>query len=149
MHIYLVLFASYLSMGIAKPAKKFEHCQNIRDYRVKEAHEFWKTHPHSLLIDVRTSYEFNDSRQKDPHILGSLNIDYRQTQNKGQLMKYLKTISKDIDLTTPLILYCRSGRRANIAKAWLLKHGFNCVINAGKHLEWLAMNGNGGRAHSR
>lgn len=77
-----------------------------------------------ILIDVRTPEE-----HKGGYIPGTdLNIPYDQIEKLSEL---------GIDKKTTLILYCRSGRRAEIAKSTLLKMGYRNVINAGGVKDWI------------
>lgn len=70
----------------------------------------------AIVIDVRTPEEFHSG-----HFKNALNIPHDQIeQNLQKLEKYRdKTI----------IVYCRSGRRSNIAKDILEMKGFKKVIN--------------------
>jgi len=64
-----------------------------------------------VLLDVRTPEEYAEG-----HVPGAINIDYRQIKNN--LDKLLP--HKD----DTVIVYCRSGHRAGIAKEILAKNGF-------------------------
>ncbi len=64
-----------------------------------------------VLLDVRTPEEYAEG-----HVPGAINIDYRQIKNNlAKLLPY-----KD----DTVIVYCRSGYRAGIAKKILAKNGF-------------------------
>ncbi len=78
-----------------------------------------------ILIDVRTKEEFESG-----YIPGTdLNISHDEIGEKiGQL-----NIKKD----NTIVLYCRSGRRSEIAKQELIKRGYKKVINAGGIKQWL------------
>lgn len=68
-------------------------------------------------IDVRTAEEYADG-----HLDGALNIPHEQIGEKiGKL-----ELSKD----DPVVLYCRSGRRADIALQALKERGYSNVYNA-------------------
>ena len=72
-----------------------------------------------LLIDVRTAQEFDAG-----HVAGAKNIPYDQiSAGIGQI----KGIQKD----APILLYCRSGHRAGIAKQTLEGLGFQKIQNGG------------------
>jgi phage shock protein E len=71
----------------------------------------------SLIVDVRTANEFAGG-----HIENAVNIPY-------------DLVSRDIGSYAPdkdrvLVLYCRSGARASVAKRSLLKLGYSHVVNA-------------------
>ncbi|MBC8402650.1 MAG: rhodanese-like domain-containing protein [Candidatus Marinimicrobia bacterium] len=75
-----------------------------------------------LIIDVRTDEEFDSG-----HLQEAINISY---QIIGENIADL-TSSKN----QKIILYCRSGRRAEIAKTTLLDLGYTNVTNAGGYEE--------------
>lgn len=69
-----------------------------------------------LIIDVRTEAEW-----KGGHIEGAVLIPYEKIGEKiGAIVK---------DKTQRIYLYCRTGRRSNIAKETLGKLGYKNVIN--------------------
>ena len=70
----------------------------------------------AIVIDVRTKEEFQMAHYKD-----ALNIPY------DEIEKHIKKLEAYKD--KPIILYCRSGRRASIAKQTLEKYGFKNVLN--------------------
>ncbi|WP_137817769.1 rhodanese-like domain-containing protein [Pseudomonas sp. 2FG] len=78
--------------------------------------------PKTLLIDVRTAEEFAAGA-----LPGASRISYEQigTQIAG--------LAPDKD--TPIVLYCRSGRRSSIAQDELSTLGYTHVINAGGYQE--------------
>lgn len=76
-----------------------------------------------ILIDVRTEEE-----HKEGHIPGTdLNIPHDKIEDINNIVR---------DKQTKLILYCRSGRRSEIAKETLKKLGYKNVINAGGIKDW-------------
>ena len=70
----------------------------------------------TVLIDVRTTDEFNSFRIKN-----SINIDYYSKA-------FLDSISLFKDKKN-IILYCRSGRRSYYAAKLLQQKGFNNIYN--------------------
>ncbi|MBQ4838748.1 rhodanese-like domain-containing protein [Pseudoalteromonas luteoviolacea] len=78
--------------------------------------------PHTI-IDVRTPEEFANG-----HLKGALNIPYDQIAAQSFLLAKLK------DKT--LVVYCRSGRRANIFERALLEQGFKLLHLEGDMLGW-------------
>ena len=70
----------------------------------------------TVLIDVRTTNEFNSFRIKN-----SINIDYYSKV-------FLDSISLFKDKKN-IILYCRSGRRSYYAAKLLQQKGFNNIYN--------------------
>ncbi len=72
----------------------------------------------AIIIDVRTVQEFNAG-----HINGAINIPYDIIAEKiGEV-----TTDKD----KKIIVYCRSGRRSEVAKNILEKMGYRNVENGG------------------
>lgn len=70
------------------------------------------------LIDVRTAEEFSAE-----HVAGAKNIEYQQI---------VPEVAKlGIGKQEPIQLYCRSGRRAEVARQALLQNGFQRVTNLG------------------
>jgi len=78
--------------------------------------------PDSMLIDVRTADEFAAGA-----LPGAEQIDYEQIASR------INAIAPDKD--TPIILYCRSGRRSGIAEENLRAMGYSNLINAGGYDE--------------
>lgn len=70
------------------------------------------------VVDVRTEAEFNAG-----HIEGAALMPY---DNIAQHIA-----QSEIDKADIIYLYCRSGRRAEIAKAVLLDMGYEQVVNLG------------------
>ena len=79
-----------------------------------------------LILDVRSQDEFADG-----HIPGAINIPH--TELKARIAELESHKNK------PIILYCRSGRRAVAADAFLHSRGFTRIIELGGHmLGWQA-----------
>lgn len=73
-----------------------------------------------VWIDVRTPAEFASGHRTD-----AVNIEY---QNLGSA---IMSIAPNKD--APINLYCRSGRRSEIARQTLLNMGYTNVINQGAY----------------
>lgn len=73
----------------------------------------------AVIIDVRTPEEYAAG-----HITGAVNIPYEQIASGITQVKGLK---KD----SPILVYCRSGRRSGIAKATLEQQGYKQVLDGG------------------
>ena len=71
-----------------------------------------------LIIDVRTKAEWNDG-----HIEGAILIPYELMGEK------ITTVTKD--KSGRIYVYCRSGRRSQIAKKTLEELGYKDVVNLG------------------
>ena len=70
-----------------------------------------------IRIDVREPDEFQQS-----HVKGALNIP------SSELMAGARIIS-DVDKDTPIIVYCRSGSRSNVAKNIFEGLGYTNITN--------------------
>lgn len=77
-----------------------------------------------VVIDVRTPHEFADG-----HIPGAINIPLYQ------LDKRIGTLP-GIGKSSRILVYCRSGRRSELAAEMLQKHGYRHVSNAGGYGDW-------------
>lgn len=77
-----------------------------------------------IWIDVRSAEEFNDG-----HLQDSINIPH------DQIVERIKEVSPDKD--APINLYCRSGRRAEVALTELKKAGYTNVTNHGGYEDLL------------
>jgi phage shock protein E len=71
-----------------------------------------------LIIDVRTEAEWNEG-----HIEGAILIPYELIGDR------IGTVAKDKSMR--IYVYCRSGRRSQIAKETLEKLKYNNVVNLG------------------
>lgn len=71
-----------------------------------------------IWIDVRSAEEFNSG-----HLQNAVNIPH------DQIIEGIKAVSSDKNV--PINLYCRSGRRAEVALNELKKAGYTNVTNHG------------------
>ncbi len=74
-----------------------------------------------LILDVRTQQEYQQG-----HIHGAINIAYDQLETKNELLKDYKNKA--------IVIYCRSGRRAQVAYKTLQKKGFKQLIDLKGHM---------------
>lgn len=79
-----------------------------------------------LVIDVRTPQEFAAG-----HVAGAINIPYDEIEANSSTLSGFK---KD----DHILVYCRSGRRSEIARQTLNRMGFSKVQNGGGMDELLA-----------
>ena len=77
-----------------------------------------------VWIDVRSAEEFNSG-----HLEDSINSPH------DQIVERIKAVSPDKD--APINLYCRSGRRAEVALTELKKAGYTNVTNHGGYEDLL------------
>ena len=79
----------------------------------------------AILVDVRTEDEYNSG-----YIENSLNIDY--------FSNAFSVNADKLDKSTPIILYCRSGKRSSMSANKISKLGFKEIYNLeGGILEWI------------
>ncbi|MDA8622165.1 rhodanese-like domain-containing protein [Psychrosphaera sp.] len=89
------------------------------------AEEYLKNKANYQLLDVRSPSEFTEG-----HIQGALNIPHHAIIDE---LDKLKSIDKTI------VVYCRSGRRAQKAEAMMRKNGIKDFIHLdGDMLGWKA-----------
>lgn len=81
----------------------------------------------ALLLDVRTPEEFAEG-----HVEGAINIDH--TEVAGRLDEIRSLVGGDVH--KPVVVYCKSGRRAGLVKQQLLDAGFDRVTNLGGLTDW-------------
>lgn len=77
-----------------------------------------------IIIDVRTVEEYDAG-----HIIGAVNIPV-ETMHEGQDLSVIP------NKETPLLLYCRTGRRAVTAGQILVRNGYKYVLNFGGINTW-------------
>ena len=77
-----------------------------------------QTNTKGVWIDVRSAEEFNAG-----HLQDAINIPHEQ------ILDRIQAVSPDKD--APINLYCRSGRRAEVALNALKKAGYTNVTNHG------------------
>ena len=74
----------------------------------------------TAVIDVRTEQEYNEG-----HLINSINIPHGEIKN---------IITEHVhDKNQKITVYCRTGRRSDIAKKTLDEMGYPNVINAGAY----------------
>ncbi len=89
---------------------------NVSSEEVSQAVEALEQH--AVLIDVRTAEEFQIA-----HIEGAINIPYESIVDGVHAHKLMPN--------TPIVVYCRSGRRSGIAQQSLLQAGYRHTLNGG------------------
>ncbi len=106
--------------------EKIEEVKVVAQYNrisAQQAKDIFDKEPNSIIIDVRTEGEFNDSRIPD-----SINIPLSVIENEVTL--------RYPDKDTELYLYCRSGNRSNQAANLLVNLGYTNVYDFGGIINW-------------
>ena len=98
-------------------------CESNRNISVQEAHESLGDEE-VLFLDVRTRQEFvNDGRIKNALLIPINSLEK-------------KLIELEIHKQKKIIVYCRSGRRSQIATDILINNSFNAFNMEGGFLAW-------------
>ena len=120
--VFFLCMIPILFSGCKSPSSRPHHARPIS---VGMAHNLMLQqmgHPSFKIIDVRTPDEFSSG-----HITGAINIDWNSNK---QALRSLST-------TDTLLLYCRSGRRSQLAMTYLAEHGFQYLFHMeGGLIEW-------------
>ena len=90
------------------------------------AHRLVEQHG-AVLLDVRTPEEFEGE-----HVDGAHNIPHDTVADQAAQIETLTGGDK----STPIVVYCRSGGRAGVAKKALLELGYERVTNVGGLSDW-------------
>ena len=98
---------------------------SLPDGDSKLAHEL--VEKGALLLDVRTEAEYQER-----HLDNSLLIPH--TEVAARIDEIVKAQGGDKD--KPIVVFCRRGGRAGIAKSVLLDQGFTAVTNLGGIDSW-------------
>jgi len=96
---------------------------SAKDITQAELQQLMQTEKEVVLLDVRTVEEFVEG-----HIPSALNIPHKELEARLAELSDAKEIQ--------IVIYCRSGRRAEVAKQVLVKNGFT-------HLDHLTGDFNG------
>ena len=94
-------------------------CMALIAFSVQATNVSFKGTKPAVIIDVRTPEEFASG-----HIDGAINIPYDKI---GQGIQSIKGLSKE----SPILVYCRCGRRSAIARGTLEQQGFKRIIDGG------------------
>ena len=91
------------------------------------------------VLDVRTrgEYEGDSGYPCDPrqgHIPGALNVELDELYAVGDAAALLE--ERGVDTAKPIVAYCHSGSRSEIAAALLRAAGLDAVNYAGSWHEW-------------
>ena len=91
----------------------------------KQAHEFLKTHPEAVLIDVRSEIE----HLFVGHPEGAILIPWVDGPDWNTNSHFVAQVKKVASLNRPVILFCRSGKRSMGAGLALEKNGVENIYN--------------------
>ena len=117
---------SLLALLLALTMALCAACGSKTDYQtmeINDAAEMMAADDGHLLVDVRTQAEFEEK-----HIPGAILLPVEDIKD-GRLERL-----PDKDQT--ILLYCRTGRRAEDAAAYLAKKGYTNIYEIGGIIDW-------------
>jgi len=76
-----------------------------------------------IILDVRTQSEFNEG-----HIPNAILLPYNDIKDKAKIIL--------LDMDQVILVYCRSGRRSELAAKDLIDMGFTSVYDFGGIIDW-------------
>lgn len=106
---------------------------HIQDFDLSLA-TYFAAYENALVLDIRTQEEYCQN-----HICHSVLIptplppltDIQKTRLRSELFQIIKTIDPSIKANRPIVVYCKKGIRADIAKQILKEQGFTKVMSLG------------------
>ena len=93
----------------------------------EEGKHILDTCPGSVLLDVRTEEEYGIEHAAGAVLLSQEDLE---TMDEGEILEVLP------DLDAPVLLYCRTGRRAALAAVKLEELGYTRLYNLGGLNGW-------------
>lgn len=93
----------------------------------EEGKHILDTCPGSILLDVRTEEEYGIEHAAGAVLLPQEDLE---TMDEGDILEVLP------DLDAPVLLYCRTGRRAALAAVKLEEMGYTRLYNLGGLNGW-------------
>lgn len=93
----------------------------------EEGKHILDTCPGSILLDVRTEEEYGIEHAAGAVLLPQEDLE---TMDEGEILEVLP------DLDAPVLLYCRTGRRAALAAVKLEEMGYTRLYNLGGLNGW-------------
>ena len=100
-----------------------EPTAEIRKVTADEALAILKDQPNAVLLDVRTEAEFAEG-----HIAGAQQLAVEELLDR--------TDELPADKSTPIVVYCRSGRRSALAAEQLAGLGYTTIYDLGGITSW-------------
>ena len=105
----------------------------IQDYDLKLA-TYFVAYENALILDTRTAEEYCKN-----HICHSIQVptslpplnEQERAQLRLRLLQTIKQVDPSISADRPIIIYCKKGIRARIAKQILKEAGFRKVMSLG------------------
>lgn len=120
-----ILLLLFLILQLGLNACSIQTNSSIQTIDAKTAVQMMKESDNYLIVDVRTSQEFDAG-----HIENAINIDNNLIQKANQPLAQLP----DTDQT--IFIYCRSGNRSSQAAKKLESLGYTSIIDFGGIQNW-------------
>jgi len=128
MNIKMALLLGFVAIGVLYVLYLFVFIRSSKQVYILNVDEFeiqMTATKEALLIDVRTSREFNKYR-----IEGSKNIDFLSYDFKKEIKK--------LDKSRPVMIYCHSGYRSKMVLPMFRRAGFKTLYELdGGFISWL------------
>ena len=122
--LIMILFTAITTFAFGCTASD----NGVKVISANEFNEIVKTDSNAVILDVRTAGEYAEG-----HIEGALNLDMKQAE---AFEKGFKALDKD----KTYYIYCRSGRRSNIAASKMLMDGYKVIDMGGGIIAWKEAN---------
>lgn len=119
----LLMFPSFTAIGEDRLLEEFTYSEQPSNIRQNLAYALMKANG-AIVIDVRTPEEYDNG-----HIAGAYLMPLDEILQDPRL-----AILKEQD--TPVLLYCRSGRRSGLVMNDMAKLGFKNIMNMGGVITW-------------
>ncbi len=120
----LFMFPAFTAVASDQLLTDFTYSAQPMDVSQNVAHALMEKNG-AIVIDVRTPEEYAAG-----HIEGAYNFPVEELHKHYGELAILK------ENNTPVLLYCRSGRRSGNAMMQLHKEGFSYLMNMGGVLTW-------------
>lgn len=122
----LIIFFIFTTLFIQGCSSSEDNSNESGSFQVisgKDAHNMISENSDFIILDVRTEEEYNEG-----HIPDSILIPYTELEEKASSLLP--------DKSATILVYCRSGRRSNIAAETLFDLGYKNIYDFGGIIDW-------------
>lgn len=123
-----LMFPSFTALAADELLDDFKYSAEPTNIKQSLAHALMEVNG-AIVIDVRTQEEYDKGHIENAYLI-PLDELSESTLSEHKDLKLLK--EKD----TPVLLYCRSGRRSGIVMNAMDKAGFKNIMNMGGIITW-------------
>lgn len=104
----------------------------IKKLNPSEAWQFMQDNPSSVLIDVRTQFEYSFVG----HPRGAVHVPWKETPAWNLNHDFVSDVQSEVpEKDHPVLLLCRSGQRSLAAANALLEAGYSNLVNVEEGFE--------------